>query len=284
MALAEDYTFMLGDSGVVLNTSPSNPFVDITRVTGLDSAPFRATERDHEGVDGGFMDAEFEKGRSVILDGTIYTDGTNMETYLDSLKANYAPSRTPVPFYFRSPGVGERVLFAKPLGCRYDWETLRRTGCANAQFSMFAEDPRLYASVLTTQLVNQGGLAFTGRSYNRSYNYTYGAVVTPDEADCVNLGNRDTPVTFTITGSATNPTIINNTEGLTLRVLVNMGASDTLVIDTQYHTVYLNNTNRRDALVDPNWFLLHPGSNFISYLADSVGSSTLQIQFRSAWR
>lgn len=284
MALSSPYTFLLGDTGIVLNTDPTTPFVDINHVVGLDSAPFRSTEQDHEGTDGGFMDAEFEKGRTVVLEGVVYTDGANMESYLDSLKYNWAPSKTLVPFYLLAPGVDERVLFVKPLGCRYDWETMRRTGCANIQFSAFAEDPRIYSSALQSITVTQGGTATTGRSYNKSYNYSYGAAITPNQTDCVTTGNRDTPAVFTITGPVVNPTIINDTDSVSLRFILNMGASDVLVVNTQYHTVYLNGLSRRDALVAPNWFLLHPGHNLIRYLADSSGTSTMQVQFRSAWR
>jgi len=284
MALSDDYTFLLGDTGVVLNTDPSAPFVDITKVTGLDSGPFRTTEQDHEGADGSFMDAEFEKGRTVILDGTIYTDGTNMETYLDLLKDNYAPSRTLLPFYLLAPGVDERVLFVKPLGCRYDWEQMRRTGCAAAQFSMFAEDPRIYSSTLNSITITQGGTATTGRSYNKSYNYSYGAPITPNQTTCTNVGNRDTPVTFIMTGPVTNPTIINDTDGVSLRFIISLSATEVLTVNTQYHTAYVNGLSRRDTLVEPNWFFLHKGDNLIRYLADSSGSSTLEVQFRSAWR
>lgn len=285
MALTDDYTFVLGDTGVILNTDAASlPFVDIQRIAGLDNAPYRSTEQDHEGADGGFMDAEFEKGRTIVFDGVIYTDGTNMETYLDSLKYNWAPSRTLVPLYLKAPGVDERVLFVKPLGCRYDWEALRRIGSGNAQFIAFAEDPRIYSSALQSLTVTQGGTATTGRSYNKSYSYSYGAAITPDQTNAPVVGNRDTPVRFTMTGPVTNPTIVNDTEGVTLRFILNMGASDVLEVDTQYHTVYLNGASVRATLVEPNWFFLHPGDNFIRYTADSSGTSTLQVEYRSAWR
>lgn len=284
MALSGDLVFKLGNSGVELNTSVSLPFVDITKVTGLDSAPYRETQRDHEGVDGGFMDAEFERGRSIVLEGTVYADTATMETYLDSLKENYAPSRTLIPFYLQPPGTGERVVFVKPLGCRYDWETMRRTGQSAIQFSMFAEDPRIYSSELLQQVIAQGVAAITGRGYNKGYNYTYGATVTPSQTNCVNSGNRDTPVVMTITGPVTNPTIFNDTEGTSLRFLLTLSATDTLVVDTQYHTVRVNGVSRRGALVNPNWFFLHKGDNFLRYQADTVGSSTCTVAFRSAWR
>jgi len=94
-----DYTFQL-DSGVVLNTD-TLPFVDVQRVVGLDSAPYRETIRDHEGTDGGYIDAEFETGREVIVEGIAYCDVDNAETFFDSLKQNYAPVTTPIPFVLR---------------------------------------------------------------------------------------------------------------------------------------------------------------------------------------
>ena len=284
MTLSEDLAFKLGDTGVELNSSPSLPFVDITKVTGLDNAPYRETQRDHEGVDGGFMDAEFERGRSIVLDGTLFVDTGTMETFLDNLKANWAPSSTLVPFYLQPPGVGERVVFVKPLGCRYDWESLRRIGQCDVQFHMFAEDPRIYSSELISQVIAQGVAATTGRSYSKEYSYSYGVAVTPSQNNCVNGGNRDTPAAMTVTGPVTNPTIYNDTEGTSLRFILTMGASDTLVIDTQYHTVRLNGSNVRSTLVDPNWFYLHPGDNFMRYQADTVGASTLTVSYRSAWR
>lgn len=175
MALSEDFTFQLGDSGVTLNTDANSlPFVDIETVNGLDNAPYRTTERDHEGVDGGWMDAEYEKGRPVTLEGFVYTDGTTMEGFLDSLKLNFAPSRTLIPFYFKAPGLPERVLFVKPLGCRYDWSTLRRLGYGAIQFQMFAEDPRIYTSTYSTFPIVQTIANSVGRGYNRDYSYGYG--------------------------------------------------------------------------------------------------------------
>ena len=41
-----DLTFRLGTFGTILNTDVSTPFVDVGKVTGLDSAPFRTSERD----------------------------------------------------------------------------------------------------------------------------------------------------------------------------------------------------------------------------------------------
>lgn len=165
MTLVDDFTFQLGDTGVVLNTSPSLPFVDITRVVGLSSPPFRETERQHEGQDGAFMDAEFEEGRRIVLEGEVYADPDDMEEYLDLLKSDFAPQDDPVPLYLLAPGRPERLVFVKPLGMRYEWDSLRRLGSARAQFSAFAEDPRIYTSTLKSVNIDlsepsHGGFGF----------------------------------------------------------------------------------------------------------------------------
>lgn len=287
MPLTDDYTFVLGDAGVVLNTSADTlPFVDIEKVDGLDNAPFRTTERDHEGVDGGFIDAEFEKGRPVVLEGQLYTNSLNMESFLDTLKSNWAPSKVLIPFYFKAPGIDERVLFVKPLGCRYDWSAQRRLGIADIQFSMFAEDPRIYTASPLSFDIEQASIAFTGRSYNKEYDYGYGAPVgVDDQVNLPNPGSRPTGAIFTIYGPVQNPQIINETVGKTLQFNIILGASDTLVVDILNHTVTLNGTaNRRGVLNYPDWFLLEQGDNFIRFRADSAGPSTMNVTYRAAWR
>lgn len=286
MALTEDLTFKLMDSGVILNTTASQPFVDITKVTGLDSAPFRTTERDWEGNDGGFMDAEFEKGRSVVLDGTVFCDTGSIEDYLDSLKANFAPTATLQNFYFKVPGKDERVLFVKPLGCRYDWDELRRVGQASIQFSMFAEDPRIYDSVLSSASVPLGAQVFTGFGFNLGFSFGFGGTsTTTDQVTIIIGGNRPTPPIFSIAGPVTNPRILNDVTGDELRFAIDLGVADVLTIDTKYKTVRLNGTsNRRDSLIAPDWYFLEPGSNTLRYRAESVAASTLTIYYRNAWR
>lgn len=286
MALTEDLTFMLTTTGVVLNSEVLTPFVDIHKVTGLDSAPYRTTERDWEGNDGGFMDAEFEKGRSVILDGTVYSDTDDIESFLDDLKANYAPNTTLQNFYFKSPGVSERLLFVKPLGCRYDWDELRRLGQASIQFSMFAEDPRIYDSTELSVSVPLGAVVYTGFDFDLDFDFGFGGTSSTTDQVVIEIGgNRPTPPTFVIEGPVTNPRILNDDTGAELEFIITLDTGDTLTIDTKYKTVRLNGTaNRRSSLVAPDWFFLEPGTNTLRYRAEAETASTLTIYYRNAWR
>lgn len=286
MPLTEDLTFMLGDSGVVLNTDTSGvPFVDVISVVGLDSAPYRETRREHEGADGGFMDAEFERGRDVLINADIYADTATMEEYLDSLKFNYAPSRVLIPFYFKSPGVDERLLYVKPLGFKYDWEQIRRTGRARAQFRMFAEDPRIYAALESSTDIAFSAGALTGFGFNLSFNLGFGGAATTDGAFVNNTGNRPTPPIFTITGPCVSPSIRDETYGNILAFNITLLTGETLEINTQYRTVRFNGTtNRRNTMTNFDWFFLNPGETFIRYGATSGTGSSLNVSFRSAWR
>jgi hypothetical protein len=285
MPLTDELSFQLSDTGVVLNTDSTGlPFVDITGVIGLDNAPYRETERDHEGTDGGFMDAEFEKGRPVILQGQVYADTATMETYFDTLKANWAPSTSLIPLYFKSPGVDERLLFVKPLGCRYDWESMRRYGCADIQFKAYAEDPRIYTAEEQVVVINYGGEAGTGFAFSLGFDFSFGPAIPPTGANIPVGGSRPTPATLTIVGPITSPVITNDTLGVSLAFNLTMTASDTLVIDLANRTVLLNGQNRRNTLLVPNWFFLSPGSTFLRFGGGNGTGSSLTVRYRDAWR
>jgi tail protein len=285
--LSDDFSWVLSATGVVLNpTNPTPPFIDITEVTGYDSAELRTTERDHEGVDGGFLDALFEKMRTVTLEGQlIVNDYSTVESYLDTLKSNWGPVATPIPLYHKLPGVAERVLFVKPLGVKYNINQLRRTGATDVQLMAQAEDPRIYSSDAFTFPINQGIAATTGIGFDLGFNMDFGTVVAPTSTNAGNPGNRSTPWIINIPGPVTTPRIYNDTTGDVLEFQITLGATDYLTIDSYYRTVKLNGTaSRRSSLTNPNWFFLQPGDNFLRYQADTSGNPAATITYRPAWR
>lgn len=279
-----NFTFQL-NGGPVLNddVTPGTPFVDIDKVVGLDSPPFRETIRDHEGTDGGFIDAEFERGRDIILEGMIYLNSLGEEGYLDTLKENFAPRTAPVSFVFKPPGVNERVIFVKPRGVRYDWESVRRVGMTPAQFMMYAEDPRIYDNTLLSTVITYGGLATTGFGFNFGFNLSFGVVVPPSGATITNNGNRPMPAIMTVAGPVLNPRIINTTDSKTLNFEVNVPSGSNLVIDLLNRTVKLDGANARSKLTTPQWWLFAKGSTNLLFGGTS-GSGTLTVAYRYPWR
>lgn len=287
MSLTSNWTFRLLDNGAILNDDavPGQPFIDIDKVSGLDNAPFRESKRDHEGVDGGFIDAEFETGRDITLSGTVYSNGTPLEPFLDTLKANYAPVSDPVPFYLFDDDTGERVIFVKSRGCRYDWELSRRIGLTPIQFLLYAEDPRIYENFVQTIPFAIGATFTTGMSFNLVFNLSFGGSSTTLDGQFVtNAGNRPAPAIVTFTGPLDTPVLINDTSGDVLQFNIILDVGDTLVVDLANHTVKLNgNTNRRNTLVAPNWFLLPVGQTFLRFRAAS-GSGSMILTFKNAYR
>ncbi len=270
------YEFLLTMDGVLLNSdvSPSQPFVDVTEVVGLDNAPYRETFRDHEGADGGFLDAEFEKGREIVITGTVYSPTGMMEGFLDQLKRNYAPSQTLLPLYFWTPGVGVRFLLVKPRGCRYNWQQGRRTGQVPIQFGVYAEDPRIYTypgQVVLSPLLGQVDVGF---GFDFGFNIDFGGMGSfQGYSVCYNYGNRPAPILFTIYGPCSQPILINDKGDHRLQASLALTAVDELVLDTLNHTAQLNGTaNRRNTIVQDDWFFLEPGPNNIRFLAPGGGA------------
>jgi hypothetical protein len=289
MVLANDLTWVLGTTGVLINDAAVPPFIDVAQAKGFDSAPFRTTERDREGYEGGYMDAEFEKGRDIVITGTIYGDPASVESYLDLLKANWAPSSTLQQLFFKAPGVNERFLWVKPLGCKYDWTTERRWGSIDIQLGAYAEDPRIYDNSLHTVTIGLGATVFTGFGFPLGFSFGFGGVsITTDVAVVDVDGDRPTPPVFTITGPVTDPRILNDDTGVEMKFsgIVLADNTQTLVVDVKNRTVKLNGTtNRRNTLVAPTWFDLQEGVNHLRFRAGSSDpTAQLQTAYYPAWR
>jgi hypothetical protein len=284
----DPFSYKLTDAGTVLNPNDTSvlPFVDITQVQGLDTPDLRTTERDHEGTDGGFLDAEFEKMRTITLTGQVISnDPTTVQPFLDTLKSQWSVRNSAVPFYFGTPGVADRVVFAKPLGVRYDIDALWRTGACDIQFMCQAEDPRIYDNNLQTFSLSQGLAITNGFGFNLSFNFGFGAPVDPNQTNVFNSGNRPAPAVITLPGPFSNPVIYNDTTGNALSFQIDVASTDYLTIDLGYRTVKLNGSvSRRAALLEPDWFLLQPGSNFMRYRATTSGGPAATVAFRNAWR
>lgn len=287
MTLTSDYTYQYMDSGIVLNTdvTPTLPFVDVLKISGLDSAPIRESSRVREGADGGFSDMQYEDQRVIVLEGIVYSPPSQIEVFLDSLKGNYSPTFANQPFYFLHPSVGQRVVFCKSLGVKYDADTLRRTGKTEFQIQLKAEDPSIYGS----QIVVVGGLAAasSGRGYNRSYNYGYGG--TSGSAGSVNANNAgNKPATAIIKlMNVIDPVVVCDSVNKRITLSISLQGTDYLELDLRNRTAILNGTaNRRSSVVGTSqWFLLQPGANLMRLLGTAgAGTPQMTVTYRPAYR
>jgi phage-related protein len=248
---AEEYQYL--DAGVKLNGGSALPFVDVVSVDGLDSAPLRSQFTEREGEHGAWIDAEFESSRTVTIEGIVYASPTALETYLDSLKANYAPQTSPQLFYFGTDA-GTRAVLGKSLGLRYAKDRARSFGSVPIQIQIACEDPRIYTPNLVTQSI-PGTLVLNG--------------------------NRDTVGTITINGPRTNPTITIGDTTFTFALTLVSGES--VVIDLNRRTVLKGSTNVRNSMtLTGNWPKLQPGANV--FTVGGTGAGTITVSARSAWR
>lgn len=250
--LSEEFQFE--DTGVTLNTSPALPFVDINSIDGIDSTSIRLSTSVREGMHGAWVDAEFEDARVVILDCTAYASPTALETYLDTLKANFAPSATIKPLYFGTD-VGMRQVFGKSIGLRYQKSSMRRLGQIDFQAQVLCEDPRIYSPTIISQVI-PGTLTL--------------------------LGNRDSVGTITIAGARTNPVITLGTSVITFALVIASG--ETVVIDLNARTIIKDGTInvRGNVAITGGWPQLVNGANV--FTVGGTGSGTITVAARSAWR
>ena len=284
---AEEFQYL--DTGILINGGATVPFLDLTQISGLDSTDLRQSSHDREGLDGGYIDALYEGMRTVSLDGTLYASTTAFETFVDQLKANFAPSAVGQPLYFGTDA-GVRVVYGKSLGFKYDKTTLRRIGSCAFQVQVVCEDPRIYTPGTVSAQASLPTTIATGRGYPKSYTYGYG----PSSGSTTLLltldGNRNEPGLIRVYGPINNPTITNLDDGTVFYLNMNIANGDYVEINLNNKTVKLNGiTSVRSKLSVLNgaWYLLHPGANNFTFAGGSTLSGTTKLIVSAntgAWR
>lgn len=280
--------FQYRDDGVLLNGSNIVPFIDIVKIAGLDAVELDQSEHTREQVDGGYIDALYEKMRAIILDGNLYANTFQMESYLDQLKANFAPSATPQPFYIGTDA-GVRVAYGKSLGFKYDKETLRRTGRATCQITIMCEDPRLYSPTIVSSEITLASTIITGRSYDKAFAYGYGTTSSSNALTLELGGNRQLPGTIRVYGPITNPVIYNAESDTYMSFNLTIEDGDYVEINLNNRTVKLNGITgkRGDMTLSGNWYLLRPGTNSFTLTGSATLSGTTKLVVTAnaaAWR
>ena len=134
---------------------------------------------------------------------------------------------------------------------------------------LLAIDPYRYASTATSDT----GLLLSGS-----------ATTVTDST--TNAGTAASRPTITIDGPATNPKVLNTTDGAKyVQANLVLGAGDTLIIDLAAKTATVASVSVLDDM-DPasQWWVLRPGSNSLTYSRTAGASnSTAQIDFRAAY-
>jgi hypothetical protein len=151
-------------------------------------------------------------------------------------------------------------------------------------FTLVAANPPWKQSSGASEFVDIGlpSAAVTGRTYNKTYDYNYGAVTNPGGVGiAVNAGDIDAWPVFEITGPVDSPIITNETTGESFLVSGTITAGNVLTIDSR--TGVVEPASYR--LVGRPWSLT-PGNNTVRWRATSGSfdpNANLRVIWRSTW-
>lgn len=278
-----DFTYQYGDNGPLMG---GGLVFDVLKVEGLGMPEVRINQQDRDGADGEFVFAQFTRGRTLAITGMLkIPTGQYPEQYLDQYLATFAPRSTDAPFYYKTPGVDQRVIFCRPTAAPVDYDEQLNTGYIPFIVQLIAEDPRKYSAGQLT--FGPVGLPSTvgGRAYPKSYAKAYGTIATGGTVVVTNQGTHTTYPVITVVGAVANPIVTNESTDTEMRFNVSLSTGDRLVVDTAISKVTLNGTDRSDLLIGTDVLYLTPGTNSVRFSANSFTSSgTLTGTYRHAWR
>jgi hypothetical protein len=157
-------------------------------------------------------------------------------------------------------------------------------GYIKAQYEFFCPDPKYYDDTL--QSATMSPTVALGRTYNRTYNLSYGGGSQSGSALITNNGWATTYPVITVNGPVTNLTLGNLTTNQFLYFTITMGQADTLVVDLDARTILLNGNPARNLLLgNSNWFAAAPGSSLFYFTGTGTipGTTLATATWRNAY-
>lgn len=201
----DDYVYVY--NGLTLNPLTTQlPFLDVTKVSGLDLPDVDAAINDIDGRNGATVYAQYTGARTVSIEGTVYALPANIETYIDQIITAFMPRSDDLPFYFKHPGVAQRYIKCRPTGVKLDTDTLRRTGQGEIQIQLSAADPLKYIN--NVPIIPTSGTTYTVTNAGNVTTYPITTVTGKFTSIWVSgVGSR---VTFTYTTTSdTDVTVVD---------------------------------------------------------------------------
>lgn len=251
---------------------------------GWDSPEVRAEVQQRQADHGAWASPVYLGERPITLAGKIEApDLATLDDAMDRLRQAVALTDTTLTVYESVP---------KQCTVRRSGKLLiKATSDRIAEYSVLvtAADPRRYATALdqlTTALPSTTG----GLTPPLTPPLTISATTVAGQVDALNSGSFETRPVFTIAGPVQAPQILAQMPDATVRQLSyseTLASGDTLVIDTDAHTVTLNGTaSRRRYLSTPGGWPTIPANSTVPFLFRSTvydSGALLTVQWRSAW-
>lgn len=275
---------LLSFNGLNLNSDPYY----VQSLDGLLGSPeIRTADKPLVGRSGMIAGIDKYSGRSLVLAlEVVSSNEIAFNTAVNNFKIALAAPMDAEPLVFTIPGVAngtQAFVNVRPrkVSLPVEFTYQDYAGVANVEF--YATDALIYSydeSASTLNVFQPAG----GRTYDRTYDVTYGAAGFNGTALLTNNGTTLAPVLIRIYGPVTNPTITNSTTGQSLGLTATIDAGRFIDINTTDRTIMLDGTaDRYSYLTNPGWWGLIPGVNEIRYFAEFSAGSLAEIYFRSAW-
>jgi hypothetical protein len=260
----------------------------ILSVDGLESLPGIRSQDDNRGYhDGMFTGRDFLSGRTIsIIFNTFGDSNGSAQTNYNTIQRTLLPQTqgtTPLFFKFPNSPASEQFVNARVRALRTSVDPNYTYGYITSQVDFFCPDPNYYDSNLQT--ANMLISAALGRTYNRTFNYTYGGGSSSVTTTISNIGWATTYPTITIQGPITNPIIGNTTSGNILNFTGTYSALDTLEIDLYNQLITLNGNPARNLLISGTWFDAPPGNSnfFFTGTGTLAGTTQATVSWYSAY-
>jgi hypothetical protein len=260
------------------------PFL-IQRVEGLARRPeIRRAEMTRTNTDGLVAGQRLLGGRTILIEMGVV--GWDRDDINDALMALANLGVDEIPLRCRLAGVAGGNTVKAMVTVRNDdipLGELYLSHALDAALELRALDPRLYSDTLTTVTLLSTTVT-GGKSFPWTFPFTFGGSGNAGNANLVNLGNYNAPLTVEIHGPISQPRLRNETTGKEIFYNDTLAAGEWLEIDTKAHTVLLNGVaNRYYRLGATQWWDLAPGINQVRFFGATSTGALAHLTFGSAW-
>lgn len=251
----------------------------ILSVDGLESLPVIRNQDDNRGYhDGMFTGRDFLSGRTIsIIFNTFGDSNGSAQTNYNTIQRTLLPqTQGTTPLYFKFPNspTSEQFVNARVRALRTSVDPNYTYGYITSQVDFFCPDPNYYNNNLQTSVMSISPAL--GRTYNKTFNYTYGGGSATVTTTITNIGWATTYPIITINGPITNPVVGDLTSGNTLYFSGTYSSSDILEIDLYNQLITLNGAPARNLLISGTWFDAPPGNSLYFFTGTGTLAGTTQ--------
>lgn len=262
-------------------------FCQLTKVGGLGSPMPRNFRQVRTQQHGAIDLTRYYDARVIPLDGYIQ-GGTQLEAWdnLDLLKSTLQLG-APHVFRFRRNGRPEDDEFANVV-VSTEVETPVDVPALILPWgvTVVASDPRIYSSTIKSGTYDPTDSTSGGGTDMPLVFPLVFSTTTTSHLELVNTGQFPSPPILTVHGPVENPAIDNDTLGVSIYIIYNLGDSDEVQIDVLNRLVTLNGAPRPDLYDAANstWWEIVKGINSLRLRGTGMlpDVTSLSAQFRDA--